>query len=104
MKEPGAGKNAPNGNREFPFKVRTCNNICADSLIAPVFSVTSEPRCVVKKRSSPLANLAPPILHNPRKCGAPLPRNHIQLVEKPLTLGGMLQRGSLFLPACVNTE
>lgn len=34
MKEPGAVKNAPNGNREFPFSVRTCNNICADSLIA----------------------------------------------------------------------
>lgn len=35
MKEPGIWKNAPNGNREFPFRVRTCNNICADSPIAP---------------------------------------------------------------------
>lgn len=78
MKEPGAGKNAPNGNREFPFRVRTCNNICADSPDCPVFSVPSEPCCAVQKRPSPLANRAAPILHNTRKCGAPLPLNHIQ--------------------------
>lgn len=34
MKE-RVGENAPRGEREFPFRARTCNNICADSSIAP---------------------------------------------------------------------
>lgn len=102
MKEQ-AGENAPKGEGEFPFRSGTCNNICADSTIAPVSSshLTKAALCCPEVVFLPLQVLPhhfPEFSTTPGSvCGGPLlALNHIQLAQDLLNLTGTLQCESVF--------